>query len=151
MLSMLIAFPPGSSSGGFSESAAQRESEMHQPPANSRSATNRVKPGMWGGEHISLHVAEREARVEFDCAHATITQSITHGRRGRFSVAGIYVEEHGGAVRESKHADSYPVRFDGRVDGQTMKLSVTRTTGDKEVIGTFTLVYNQEPFLVKCR
>jgi diaminopimelate epimerase len=105
---------------------------------------------MWGGEHISLHVAERGARVEFDCAHATIARSIVRDRRGRFSVAGIYVEEHGGPVRESESADGYAVRFDGRVEGQTMKLNVTRTS-DKEIIGTFTLVYKREPFLVKCR
>jgi hypothetical protein len=149
-LSMLLAFPVGSSTGAFSGRTAQRKSEMRKPVSRRGISTNRVKPGMWGGEHISLQVAERDTKVEFDCAHATIARSIVRDRRGRFSVTGVYVEEHGGPVHESEGADGYAVRFDGRIEGETMKLTITRV-GTKEIIGTFTLVHGREPFIVKCR
>jgi hypothetical protein len=109
-----------------------------------------VPTGTWGGEHVSLQVTERGAAVEFDCAHATIERRIILDRRGRFDIAGTHVEERGGPVRENENPDSYPVRFTGQVSGKKMRLTVRRTD-TRELIGTFTLVRGQEPFLVKCK
>jgi hypothetical protein len=149
-LSLLLAFPVGGRTGGSSK-RPDRRFAVRQPLSKRNLETKRVPFGMWGGEHISLQVTGRDARVEFDCAHATISQRMVLDRRGRFSVAGIYFEEHGGPLRASGEAVGYAVRFDGRVEGRkTMKLTVTRAE-PKEIIGTFTLVHNQEPFLVKCR
>jgi hypothetical protein len=119
-------------------------------PINGEVRTKGLPLGVWGGEHISMEVTERGARVEYDCAHATIDQRIALDRRGRFDVSGMQVLEHGGPVRQNEKLASYPVRFGGQVSGKTMKLSV-RNSGTKELIGTFTLVYGQEAKLRKCR
>ncbi|MCA1556466.1 MAG: hypothetical protein LC747_07225 [Acidobacteria bacterium] len=152
-LSILLAFPIAGRTDGLSKRPPpQRKGEMRKPVQSRHRATNDGMPvGVWGGEHISLQVTERGgAAVEFDCAHGTIAQRIILDRRGRFSVAGNYFEEHGGPVRASGEPDGYAVRFNGRVEGQTMKLTITHAE-TKELIGAFTLIHNQEPFLVKCR
>jgi hypothetical protein len=97
-----------------------------------------------------MSVAESSASVEFDCAHATIPRRITLDRRGRFDVAGTYAEEHGGPARMGEPDGGYAARFTGRVDGGTMKLTVSRRD-TKRIIGTFTLAHGREPSLVKCR
>lgn len=106
--------------------------------------------GLWGGEHISLQVTEHGATVEYDCGHGTISRRIFLDRQGRFDVQGTHFEEHGGPIRETEQLNSYPVRFTGRIRGKIMKLTVRR--GDtRELIGVFTLIYGQEPLLIKCR
>ncbi|HYG08581.1 MAG TPA: hypothetical protein VD835_01275 [Pyrinomonadaceae bacterium] len=150
-ITVLLAFPAGGSSGGVAlRRTAQREGEMRKPQSKGAARTKRVKPGMWGGEHISLQVGERNASIEFDCAHATIARVIVLDGRGRFSVAGTYFEERGGPVREGAESGGYAVRFAGQVEGERMKLTITRA-GNRSSKETFTLVHNQEPFLVKCR
>jgi len=157
-LTILFAFPVGGSTGGVSRRTAQRKGEMRQPSSKGAVGTTgkgavetkRVKPGTWGGEHISLQVSEHDATVEFDCAHATIARSMVLDARGRFSVAGTYFEEHGGPVRQGAQDGGYAVRFAGQVEGARMKLNITRA-GSGRRIGSFTLVHNREPSLVKCR
>jgi hypothetical protein len=151
-LSIMNASPVGGLTDGLPKRPPQRKGAMHQSSKSRHLAKSDGLPsGTWGGEHISLQVAERgDATIEFDCAHATITQRIILNRRGRFRVAGLYFEEHGGPVRANGESDGDAVSFDGRIEGRTMKLTVTHAaTG--EIIGTFTLVHQQEPFLVKCR
>jgi hypothetical protein len=106
--------------------------------------------GFWGGEHISLEVTADGAKAEYDCAHGTISQRVTLDRRGRFTVPGSYVAEHGGPVREGEQADSIPVQFTGRVSDKRIYLTVKRR-GSGQLIGNFTLVFGQEASLVKCR
>jgi hypothetical protein len=148
-LSILLAFPAGDASA--KQPPPQRKGDRRQPLKSRPRAANRVHTGgAWGGEHVSLQVTERGATVEFDCAHATITQRIVPDSRGRFSVAGNYFEEHGAPVRAGGESDGDAANFSGRVEGKTLKLNVTHAaTG--EIIGNFTLTYLQEPALVKCR
>src|SRR5260370_38443665 len=54
--------------------------------------------GLWGGEHISMEVTAQGATIEYDCAHATISQRITLDCRGRFDVSGMQIQEQGGPV-----------------------------------------------------
>ncbi|HEX8852205.1 MAG TPA: hypothetical protein VF754_01890 [Pyrinomonadaceae bacterium] len=130
--------------------ASGRMSEMGDAKADAGALADSVAAGIWGGEHISLEVTEGGARIEYDCAHGTIDRALSLDRRGRFDVKGTHVEERGGPVREGASERGYPVRFTGQVSGRKMKLTVRRTD-TKELIGTFTLVRGQEPFLVKCR
>ena len=106
--------------------------------------------GTWGGEHISLEVTARGGQVEYDCAHGTIDQKIVPDARGRFDLRGTHVREHGGPVRKDETADSHPARFNGEIKDNTMTLTVTESD-TKEMVGTFTLVYGQQPHLMKCR
>ena len=128
----------------------ERERGMMGLPISGEVRTKGLPVGLWGGEHISIEVTERGATVEYDCAHATIEQRITLDRRGRFDVAGMQVQEHGGPVRQNDESAGYPARFTGQVSDKRMKLSV-RKSATKELIGTFTLVYGAQPRLRKCK
>lgn len=119
-------------------------------PINGVARTTGLLVGLWGGEHISMQVAERRTTIEYDCARATIDQRITLDRRGRFNVPGMQVAERGGPVRQDEQLAGYPVRFAGQVNGKSMKLTVSNSV-TKELVGVFTLVYGSEPKLRKCR
>lgn len=106
--------------------------------------------GVWGGKHISLEVTKTGGRLEYDCAHGTIDEKIILDGKGQFRVSGTHVEEHGGPARQSERSGGYPVVYAGQVKDGKMKLSILRKD-NKKVVGTFTLLRGQEPFIVKCR
>ncbi len=132
--------------------AAGRRAPMTQGGKKSARvrATDTLTPGVWGGRHIRFEVTEDGGRVEYDCAHGTVEGKIVVDARGRFSVYGTHYEEHGGPSRPGEEANGYRVRLSGRVGGSLMKLTVTRA-GTREVVGTFNLARDREPFIVKCR
>ena len=105
--------------------------------------------GLWGGQHISLKVSAKGAKVEYDCAHATIDRAIVLDRNGRFNASGRQFQERGGPVRQGEPA-GYAVTFSGEVKGKTMTLTVLNTS-TKEEIGTFTLARGATPKLFKCK
>lgn len=106
--------------------------------------------GLWGGEHIRMEVTAEHTKIEFDCAHATVSSKILIDPRGRFAVKGTHFEEHGGPSRQGEEGHGYPVQFSGTVKGKNIKLTVMRTD-TKELLGTFSLTHGREPELVKCR
>ena len=109
-----------------------------------------VTAGVWGGDHISLHVTESGATVEYDCAHGTIDQPLTLDSQGRFEVKGTHTRERGGPVRRDDKPDSHPARYTGRVEGQTMTLTVALT--DMQDAGdTYTLTQGEGGRIFKCR
>ncbi|HVG28787.1 MAG TPA: hypothetical protein VM864_03610 [Pyrinomonadaceae bacterium] len=121
------------------------------PPAAQKK--KRVPAGMWGGEHISMEVDDKAAAVEYDCGRGTINQPLVIDSRGEFDVKGEHIAEHGGPVRvgpSSDNKDSHPARYAGRIDGETMTLTVTMTDTQEEV-GTFTLTHGKAARLVKCK
>jgi hypothetical protein len=105
--------------------------------------------GLWGGQHISFDVSGKGAKIEYDCAHATIDRALVLDRNGRFNISGRQFSERGGPVRQGEQT-GYPVAFSGEVKGKTMTLTV-RNSSTKEEIGTFTLVYGAQPKLFKCK
>ena len=109
-----------------------------------------VATGAWGGEHIVLEVSEKGAEVELDCAHGEVTQHITLGKHGDFDVAGTFSPEHGGPVRRDENPQPAPARYFGRVEGDTMSLTVILGK-EKEKVGDFTLTRGSRPNLTKCR
>lgn len=115
----------------------------------SDSASRRVPVGSWGGEHISLQVAESKATFELDCAHGTIDEPLQLNNSNRFDARGVFVRERGGPVHVGQTEDSRPARFTGWTDGQKMTLTITLTDGE-QVVGEFTLELGREPRLMKC-
>jgi hypothetical protein len=109
----------------------------------------RVAPGLWGGHHVRMMVSDEGARLEYDCAGGTIDQPIVLDARGRFAAKGSYTPERGGPRREAPTAVAR-ARYVGRIDGDTMKLTVTLETG-KEPVGMFTLKRGDDVLLTKCR
>jgi hypothetical protein len=106
--------------------------------------------GTWGGEHIGLEVTEDGGRVEYDCAHGTIDQRIITDAGGGFELRGTHVRERGGPVRRGDPEDSHPAIYQGRIEGDTMTLTVEESDTGQSV-GTFTLKLGREPHVVKCR
>jgi hypothetical protein len=107
-----------------------------------------VPTGMWGGDHALLTVNAASAAIEFDCAHGTLPAPIalTHGD---FDVAGEFVQEHGGPIREGEQVVRQPARYRGTIDKQTMALRVTLTDVPQD-IGTFTLTFGVTGRVFKC-
>src|SRR5450759_2080356 len=97
-----------------------------------------VSTGVWGGDHITMTVADTAAHVEFDCAHGVISGALVVDGQGRFNAVGTFVREHGGPIREGELPDSHPATFAGSASATTMSLTIRlNDTGD--LIGTFTL------------
>jgi len=109
----------------------------------------RLAVGLWGGDHLRMMVTGADARLEYDCATGTIDRAIVLDARGRFAVDGSYTAEHGGPAR-GESAAAARARYAGRVEGDTMKLTVTLDT-DRKPIGTFTLKRGDDVLLTKCR
>jgi len=107
-----------------------------------------VTVGSWGGEHAVLTLDASGGSIEFDCAHGTLPAPIPL-MHNSFDVAGDYVQEHGGPVREGEQVVHRAARYQGSVDGMRMTLTVTLSdTGDR--IGSFTLTRGTSGRVFKC-
>jgi hypothetical protein len=142
------------------QSVAQSKSKARKAPKHKRKVTktvsgqthrpNSLPTGTWGGQHISLDVTSDGARLEFDCANGQINQPVMLDGNNAFDVAGVYVQERGGPVRIDEQPNGQPARYSGRVEGQTLTLTIT-LTDNKQTIGTYTLGHGQNPRIFKCR
>ena len=109
----------------------------------------RVEAGVWGSRGVRLSVNEGGARIEYDCAHGEIAGALELDAEGRFTLTGTHTPERGGPVRVDEKPNTHPARYEGRVAGATMTLTVTLTdTGEQ--VGTFTLTRGTEGRLFKC-
>jgi hypothetical protein len=109
----------------------------------------RVAVGTWGAEHLRLDLTDAGGTAEYDCAHGTIDEPLTTDRDGRFSAAGTHTFEHGGPIRIDDPPNRHPARYDGRVVGDTLQVTVT-VTDTRQVIGTFTVTRGAAARIVKC-
>lgn len=110
----------------------------------------RAQSETWGGEHVRIQFNDGEARVDFDCAHGTITDPLKTDSEGRFALNGTYVREGRGPIRLNVPRVSQPARYSGTIKGEEMSLSVTLNK-DSQEIGTFTLRRGSEGLIRKCR
>jgi hypothetical protein len=108
-----------------------------------------VTIGTWGGRHVGMQVTGDGAQLDFDCAHATITQPLKLNSDGSFDAQGLYVKEHGGPVRSDEDQSGQPAHFKGKLTGQTMTLTIT-LEGTAEAIGPFTLEHGKYARIFKC-
>lgn len=106
--------------------------------------------GGWSGNHVSLKISGSGAVLDFDCASGAIGERIILDKKSGFDAPGTFTEEHGGPVRLNEQSEGVAVRYNGRVNGKTMTLTVRSADGSK-TIETFTLIYGREPNLRKCR
>jgi hypothetical protein len=102
--------------------------------------------GQWGGDHASLTVGDATSHVEFDCAHGDFSGAIT---TASFSLAGSFVREHGGPIREDERLDARPAVYNGSIRESSMTLTV-RLTDTNEILGPFTLTRGSTGRIVKC-
>jgi hypothetical protein len=118
-------------------------------PVSANLKKRTLPAGVWGGQHISFEVSSKGAKIEYDCAHATIDRKIVLDEKGHSNIPGRQFSEHGGPVRESDES-GYAVIFSGEVKGQTMTLNV-RNSSTREDLGTFTLTHGAQPKVFKCK
>lgn len=101
----------------------------------------------WGGTHIGLVITVSGATVEYDCAEGEILEPIRL-TGGKFNVLGLHYLGMGGPIGVDR-VHPRPARFEGRVDGDRMNMTVT-LTDTKEQVGTFALVRGASPHVFKC-
>jgi len=140
------SFASGSASSDARTSNAS--STQRRRRARRLRKADELLPGVWGGQHIRLEVTGEGARIDLDCAHASVEGKIYVGDSGRFSAAATYQQEHGGPVREEEEARGERVTLTGRVGGSLMTLTITR---GRTKVGTYTLTRDREARVVKCR
>src|SRR5437763_859774 len=112
-------------------------------------APSRLSPGVWGGDHILMSVTDVSTHVELDCAHGDIPMVLPLDRQGQFNVAGTYVREHGGPIRQGEIPDSRPAIYSGFVASAMMTLTI-RLADTNESLGTFSLASGSSGRVVKC-
>src|SRR5437016_4399309 len=86
-----------------------------------------VSSGTWGGDHISMSVADTGTHVELDCAYGDIPGAFRVDARNSFTVAGTFVLEHGGPSREGEASDAQRATYSGSVISNTMALTIRLT------------------------
>lgn len=145
LISLIVALLMLFSCAGMG--AAQGRKRMKHRP---RSPIKRVLPqGVWGGAHARLEVNDGGAVVEYDCAHGSIDEQLALDSEGRFDARGTFVRE-GGSIRVGIKRPIRPARYEGRVSGEQLKLTVT-LTDTSQPAGTFTLTRGSVGQLRKCR
>jgi hypothetical protein len=113
------------------------------------SAEGHALTGAWGGSGVSLVVEAGSARLQADCAQGHIDGPIALDGAGRFSAKGAFEARHGGPQLVEEGAPAAPAaRFDGRVRGDTMELTVTGP-GDAAPV-KYLLTRGARPTLVRC-
>jgi hypothetical protein len=111
--------------------------------------SRRVASGPWGAVGIALEVTDSGGKLDYDCAHGTISEPLVLDSEGRFDVKGLHFPERPGPAREGESSRGQPVRYIGRVMGDTMALTV-KPEGAKTPIGDYSLVHGKTGRLRKC-
>ena len=118
--------------------------------SSAASGEQRTVPlGTWGGDHIVLEVAAGGATVELDCAHGAIERSDPAGADGRFDGRRHLRPGARRAGAGGRGGDARPARYAGRVEGETMTLTIAVGDGG-ETLGPFELVRGRSARLTKC-
>ena len=118
-------------------------------PSSPSAMQGRVPDGSLGGIGIRIDVVASETRLEFDCAHASLAPLVLDADN-QFDVTGALVLEHAGPLRQDEPERTEPARYRGRLDGETVTLSVTLTDSG-ESAGSYSATRGQPPRLRKCR
>jgi hypothetical protein len=106
--------------------------------------------GSWGGQHLAISLTANRASLEFDCAHGQFDKPLRPDRLGRFTVRGLYIEEHGGPVRMGDVPKSHPAWYAGRIKANRMTITV-KLLDTRQRIGTFVVSQGEPARLFKCR
>lgn len=111
--------------------------------------TKLVPASIWGGTGIRVSVEQKKVTVEYACADGEIVGRLKTDALGNFKVNGFHIRQRGGPVRVDAKPERQPARYQGKITGKTMKISVTLTeTGEN--IGTFELKRDVTPRLIRC-
>src|SRR6266851_4827214 len=102
--------------------------------------SEKLTPGIWGTDHLSLEISDERAEFEFDCAHGSIDSHFMLESDGSFKLNGTYTRETHGPIRVGHPLQDRQAEYFGLVDGNDMRLSVRLLGGNDET----------ENFVLKC-
>jgi hypothetical protein len=105
--------------------------------------------GPWGGDHALLQLTATTGKIEYDCAHGTISPGWTVSESGMFSATGTHTQEHGGPIQVGEDVIPRPARYSAVIDGDRMALTVT-LTDSAQVLGPFQLRHGRNGSVFKC-
>lgn len=149
LLAPLLLFSVMQNGSCKSDKPGAPEPSATNSPATPKTtaSTKRLNPGTWGGNHLTLEISETEVTLEFDCAHGTISPLLTLDETGRFAVAGTYVREGAGPVREGAKQDT-DAQYSGRLRDGTLIITV-HIPGATD-LGPYTLTEGRQGKVTKC-
>lgn len=113
------------------------------------SGTHAAPAGIWGGTHAALTLTESGGRIELDCAHGTVDETLAVDANGHFDAGGTFSREHGGPIRREEREERRPARYSGTIRGETMTLTIT-VPGLGPGFGPFTLELGKGGIIHKC-
>lgn len=135
------------SSNTVSKTTSEKATAMTTPSPEAPPGNNRLPAGVWGGMHVILEATDRDASLQFDCAHGVIPEPISLDQDGNFDVPGTYVREGPGPVREGQEQVSN-ARYSGTVRDGAMTLKVRLDNSD--VKSDFSLAHGKSGKIWKC-
>jgi len=104
--------------------------------------------GLWGAEHLELVADSEGAQLEYDCAVGTIDSALILDANGEFDLLGTHTVR-GGPVNLNDPPEAQPARFQGRLRGDRLEISV-RLINTGDVIGPYILVRDESGLLYRC-
>ena len=108
-----------------------------------------VSDGLWGGEHFRMMVSDDKASFELDCAHGEIRGPLRFNKNGAFTFEGTLTKQGPGPIRIGREPRATPVRFTGRIKGNTMAIAVMNLETQKSE-GSYVLTKGREVRLHRC-
>lgn len=114
-----------------------------------RNEGHKVEETVWGGQHVRLVIGETRSEIEFDCAHGAIKGRFSTDADGQFDLPGTFARE-GGPVREDESDSGKPVRYKGKITGDTMTLTIIMSESNQR-LDDFTLTRGNQGQLRKCK
>jgi hypothetical protein len=109
-----------------------------------------VPAGKWGGRGARLELTAKGGTVELDCAHGTLDAPLTLNAEGAFDVKGSLVLERPGPVFEGVSDKGVPVRYKGKLEGETLSLTIVRDTAAAQELSRVKATLGGEARLTKC-
>jgi len=124
------------------------DSSKSRSTATPTTSGNQQLSGTWGGNHVTLEIADQGATLEFDCGTGSISKPILLDSEGHFDVIGTYTREGPGPVRQGRQRDAR-AHYSGTVTDDTMTLTV-RLEGSSEPLLSVSLTRGKQGKLRKC-
>jgi hypothetical protein len=108
-----------------------------------------IGDGLWGGEHFRMTVSDNKASFELDCANGEIHGPLRLNKNGAFTVEGTLTKQGPGPIRIGREPRATPVRFTGRIKGNTMTIALMNLDTQKSE-GSYVLTKGREVRLHRC-
>ena len=102
-----------------------------------------------GGTGIGLVVGSNSSKLTYDCAEGEITEKLTIDKLGNFDLKGVHISGMPGPVYIDRPPNRQPVRYTGRITGNTMTLKVVLTDSET-TLGNFELDRQKTGRLRRC-